>query len=131
MARLRFATLCMSTSIDFRDQALSIFKILDSITVSGLPSGIQFMEHVSVWDRDKEDEQEVTMRILGYNPSGKHSFVPKESTFTITKSVHRYVLKLNGMALPEPGKYIFRTQIKSESGRWKKVHDIILEVRTV
>lgn len=127
MAKLRFATLCASTSIDYRDQSLSIFKVMDAIKVEGYPTAIPILEHISVWDREVDDEQ-IEVRILAYDPEGNQMLAPSVKTLQLQAQVHRYTLQLRGMIVTKGGDYSFITQIKGLSGRWRKVNETLLRV---
>ncbi len=127
MAKLRFATLCVSTSIDYRDQSLSIFKVLDAINVEGYPTAIPMLEYLSVWDREV-DAEEIEVRILAYDPEGNQILSPNIKKIQLQAPVHRYTLQLRGMIVPRAGDYSFVIQIKGPSGRWKKVDETLLKV---
>lgn len=118
----------MSSSIDYRDRNLSIFKILTNLTVKGFPTVIQFIEHVSVWERDEANE-EINLRIRILDPDDKIITPPHSATLKSDSLSHRYLLSLNGLPITKEGKYKFNTYLKSNASRWRKVNTTFLDLR--
>ena len=127
MARLRFSLICQGTSIDYRNNDLSIFRLMDTVLVVGFPSAIQFLEHLSVWDRDEVDElHEFRIRFL--SPENKLIAPPHLASLKMTKPSHRYTLTLSGFPIPMAGTYKFIIETKTKSSHWKKVSTVDLKV---
>ena len=129
MAKLRFAILCLASSVDYRDNSLSLFKVMEALETPGLPAFIDSLEHVTLWERERDDVEQVAIRILIFDPDGRQLRPPDEVTLTMEKPRHRYLSRYRGMRLDKEGDYSFVTRMRTSSGRWKRVSTVSLEVK--
>lgn len=128
MAKLRFSLLCMAASVDYRSKSLSVMNVLDAIQVDVLPTIVQSLEHVSVWDRDEENE-EIALRVKVFDPENKVILPPHEATLKSEKSTHRYLLSYSGFLIQKEGDYRFVSYLRSSSNRWRRTGETSLRIR--
>ena len=133
MIKHTWSVLCESASIDNESNKVSIFNVLDGLTVLGDPEQVNGIpvtfEMISSWERSKEEPCEGSMRVYQLKPSGeKTSYL--EFGIDLSKShFHRTRIKFNGLPLAGPGRYVICVEYKEGDGKWQKAAELPLLVK--
>jgi hypothetical protein len=122
MIRHLWTVVCLKTSIDKDTNNISLFSILEQITISGppLPQGqtgfvpMEF-EVVTLWYNSPDvGPQNGRARIL-FRDSAGNILSQHEFDAEVTRTPrHRTISKINGMPFREPGTYQLQLQLRRE-----------------
>lgn len=117
-----YLILCKSSSIDSTSNSLSIFEIIDDVTIrvsedkqlADIPIGIQAIIHFT-----REEDEEGTLKkkfeIQVENPEGETTKIDKELEVKFKEEHRRFRVRVNfGISFKHTGKYIFRVIDKEE-----------------
>jgi hypothetical protein len=128
-----FSVLCSGVSIDTETNALSLFKVLEQLTVytegdQPLQLPIHF-ELLSLWTRRLAEEPcRGKARVTFISPSDNRKLV--ELVVDLRQSVnHRTRIMSDKLELTGPGKYLFTIELQQENDQaWEKVATLPLLV---
>ena len=130
MIRHVWSVLCQSSSIDNETNHISLFDVLDSLTIYGNPKEEITIplkvDVVCLWVRaDEETPCRGTMRLSYLKPAGK-SFDPIEAEINLIDVMFfRNRLHVEMLSLAGPGIYKFCVELKDEvDDSWNKVAEL-------
>ena len=129
-----FSAMCSGISIDAETNAVSLFKVLEQLTVfteSKDPVRIPMrFEIVSLWTRQSPDvPSRGKMRIIFCNPNNQQK-QHAELGIDLNKATnHRTRVISEGIELTGPGRYRFIIELQEEDdAAWQKVASLPLQV---
>jgi hypothetical protein len=127
----KWALVCMSSSVDINTNLLSIYQVIDEITVhppekslptlppEGIPVNFPH-EFVSVWTKigdDLEKDEKVKAVLSLIDPNGEAVLKDNvELTFQKGKPNLRYMVKSGGFKMKLTGEYHYELEILEDSG---------------
>ena len=108
-----FGIVCQSTSIDIDTNSLSIFGVMEQLSISEAAEGqivaLQH-EHVSLWQRDLTDTPQMLVGQLRVtDPSGEEIGNSSFDVDLMTSVRQRVRHKLSAFPIEGEGEYIFET----------------------
>jgi len=123
-----WSILCDSSSIDGESNKVSLFNVLESLTVYGNPEQVYGIpikfEVITLWERTGETPVEGVMRLMQIKPDGESSN-PLEVKIDLSKShFHRTRISIQGLPLAGPGRYVYQVESKEEEADWQKVAEL-------
>lgn len=129
MINHNFSLLCNRTSIDENSKSISIFDVIEQITVFAEPDQtVRIPLHFEIfshWMRSDLDTPATGVsRVFLRDPKGfskKHLEINIELTET---TFFRSIIRVSGIELRGPGKYNFIIKLKQKDEKWKKVAEI-------
>lgn len=128
MIKHNWSVLCDSSSIDSETNRVSLFNVLDTLTIVGDPGDVQGIpirfEIFSMWENTIDTPSEGVMRLIAIDPNGE-TRSPLEVRIDLTSShFHRSRIQIQGLKLSGPGRYVFRIEYKDEDKDWKSVAEL-------
>lgn len=134
MIRPVWSVLCQSASFDVQTNNVSLFNILEQITVFGEPSAskaaIIQAELVSLWARENiETPTTGQMRVYYIDPNGNHA-VPLSLEINLSQAnYHRTRINMSGFPIIAKGEYNFYIEYQVQGDeQWKLAAKIPLMV---
>lgn len=135
MARLLWTVLCSKTSIDRESNNISLFEVLEQVTVEGPPEDARInlaatSTLVTEWMRSDIDQPESRFgRFSLVGPSGE-VFGGVEFEINLSDEVrHRSLINMHTLPLQGPGIYEFVIEIRDDDGGgWQEASRIPLQV---
>ncbi len=122
----KWGLICGSSSVDVNTNLLSVFSVIDEITVSPPkkplpplpPEGISIAaqhDFVSVWSRNDLEERKVNA-ILRYRNPDNVELLKKDIVLSFEKGKKnlRLILKFNGFKLKLEGEYRYEIELTDE-----------------
>jgi hypothetical protein len=114
-----WSVLCEGSSFDTETNRVSLFNILESLTVftnSDPPITIPIsFEIVSLWTRTKDGESaQGKMRVYSCMPSGENKQIAETDIDLKNVTFHRNRLKSQGLGLSSAGPYVFRVEMQNQ-----------------
>lgn len=114
MPSLFFFVLCKNTSIDFRQNTLSIFEVLEQVGSTSFPAAFPQLHAVTLWKRDETEAGAnfvQTVRIVGPDDKELHQLVAE---IRFERPRHRIDNALFGFIFPGPGLYRWEVYLRPE-----------------
>jgi hypothetical protein len=129
-----FSVICSGTSIDAETNAITLFKVLEQLTVytettDPVRIPIHF-EILSLWTRQSSDVPcQGKARVIFCSPSNQQK-QQVEMSIDLSKAInYRSKLVSDGIELTGPGKYHFAIELQEEDqADWQKVASLPLLV---
>jgi hypothetical protein len=125
-----FTVVAADHSVDAQRNTVSLFSILEEVSVSTTPGGYQQFVVATLWTRDEGDEGVTFLqRVLLVSPSGKE-VAKGEIPFTLAKARHRNFVSVVNPTFAETGTYRLEVSVRKEDQQgWTKVTDYPIDVR--
>ena len=129
-----WSVLCQSGAIDQKTNTISIFQVLETLTVIEAPEeGVTIpipFEIFSLWIRSDEEVPSLgRMRVLYRQPQGEEETILLFPVDLSKSMYHRTRLSAQGLRLPVPGRYSFVIDLQLEdSDTWQQVANLPLHV---
>lgn len=129
MIKHLFSTICNRTSIDKETNSLSIFNIIEQITIFSEPEEpVQLPMHfeiISLWMRSNEKIPcSSTAKYYLCDPQGISKTNVEIMIDLSNNLIGRTIIRVSGIELRGPGIYEFHIEIQQENGDWKQVASI-------
>jgi len=128
-----WSVLCGSSSIDNESNKVSLFNILENLTIYGDPeqvTGIPInVEILTLWERLYEEPCEGFMRIILINP---HEIASQPFEFNIDLKeahFHRTRMAITGLPLSGPGRYVYQVAYKEGETNWQIAAELPILIR--
>lgn len=122
-----FSVLCSGTSIDAETNAVSLFKVLEQLTVFTETTDLVriniHFEILSLWTRQSPDIPcQGKLRVIFCSPSNQQK-QQAEMPIDLSQAInYRSKLISDGLELTGPGKYYFRIELQEEDqADWQMV----------
>ena len=137
--KVLWAILCQNAVIDRDTNTVSLFNVVEEVTVPvAPPSGDISMlpgvvpatfELVILWSRSETDEPELGMGRIALISPDSTSSTPHELNIDLTQYLRwRSRIKFPGLPITGEGTYTFQIEFKSESSDWVQVFELPLRV---
>lgn len=129
MPKHLFTIAALGHSVDVQTNMLSLFTILESITLPTALAAIPHFVIATVWARE-EDEEGVTFiqRVSLITPGGDE-LVRGESSFRLDKRHHRNFITIVNPRFEDPGTYTIKVSVRREDEeKWAKTYEYPLEI---
>lgn len=128
-----FSTICNRTSIDKETNSLSIFNIIEQITIISEPDKTVriplYFEVISQWTRSDENVPCIgTAKAYMCDPVGTSNMLV-EINIDLTKNFFaRTIIRISGIELRGPGMYKFHIDLKTENDAWSPITSVPFQV---
>ncbi len=124
-----FSLICNRTSIDKDTNSLSIFNVIEQITVFSEPEKtVQLPMHfeiISQWMRSEENIPcSSNAKIYLCDPQGISKTNVEIKIDLLKNIVGRTIIRVSGIELRGPGMYKFQIEIQQENTEWIKIASI-------
>lgn len=133
MIKHLFSTICNRTSIDRETNSLSIFNIIEEITIISEPDKTVriplYFEVVSQWTRSDENIPCIgTAKVFMRDPAGTSNKLA-EIKIDLDKNIYaRTIIRISGVELRGPGMYTFQIDLKTEKDEWSPITTVPFQV---
>ncbi len=122
---MEFFLVSEDISVDQQTNRLSLFNVIEQLTISNFPFPLPFAASVSLWvaeDGDEGQDFQCILRIL--LPDGKKHDFPTNFNFKTRR--HRVIQRIQGVPISKPGLLRFEVLL---NGKHQASHEIdILEI---
>lgn len=128
-----FSVICNRTSIDKETNSLSIFNVIEQITILSEPDKTVriplYFEVISQWARSDENVPCIgTAKAYMCDQAGI-SNIPVEIKIDLTKNIFaRTIIRISGIELRGPGMYEFHIDLKTEKDDWSPISSVPFQV---
>lgn len=131
-----WTVICRQSVIDRDSNNVSLFDILEQITIHGEPPGDDAavapveMEVMTLWSRsDYGVPARGAQRLTLLSPSGEALASGKQEVDLSKHRRFRSRTRFRGLPVKGPGRYIFRVeQMEEDEAEWQHVTDVPLEL---
>jgi hypothetical protein len=124
--KVQFSVCAQSVSIDQLTSRLSIFNVLDQITVPAFPVFISELTFVALLRREHEEETEQFKCQLSVMQNGKQGATADSAVRFGGASVARLIFNFSGLAIQSPGDVDFNLTLPSG-----EVHTLAIPINQV
>lgn len=129
MINNNFALICNRTSVDQNSKSISVFDVLEHITVFTdsetnvrIPMHFEILSH---WMRKQLEIPTKSVARLSLQGPNKKKNKNVEINIDLTESIFlRSIIQVSGIELSGPGLYHFIFDLQQQDGKWKKVAEI-------
>lgn len=138
----KWSVLCHKTSIDKDSNSLSIFNVLEQLTLSpkdwenlskdekGNKVILVYFELVTLWEHNPQKKEQREIKVTLLDPHGEKIF---EQPFPLhlekSKTGLRQRLQFRGLPVTDAGEYLFKISLKKEE-KYQKVSEISFNLKT-
>ncbi len=131
MAKLKDALLCVNSSIDYQDNALSIYGIIYDLRVQGFPALIPNIELIAIWEKENNEAEIFDYKVEIFDPDDNSLFRDIHQ-IEMSKTWHRQRSRFSGLQISTAGRYRFVVSSKQlDAKRWRKAKDVTLDISLI
>jgi len=135
MPRHVWSVLCAKTSVDSQTNNLSLFEVLEQVTVlGGAPVDRKIaipmqLELASSWTRsDRAVGETATMRFRLIMPNGIVENGPQTQVNMLLHERQRVLIKMNALPIHGQGQYEFLVEVLTPDNKWEECARVPLAV---
>lgn len=114
MATLELFAISESIAVDNKTNRVSLFEILEEITVQGFPTFLPQCVSFALFNKQGESEdKDMQAELIVTGPDG-NSFPPFTANFNFRNPRHRVIQRFEGLPLNGPGELHFELKLNGE-----------------